>query len=107
MQASEYSNILADLASVEAELFRQRNVWGEQDHEYLRDEFHKNAYTLLEDYYKSVYDEQSGEPTWDVILLEEVFEALSAATDEERIKELAQVAAVAVSMIGNLRRNNA
>jgi hypothetical protein len=96
------------LALVAEERARQLEKWGPQSHPDLDPEFSAN-YVALEASAKEVNDSKAiaGDATWDTILLEEVFEALTAGTVAERIKELTEVAAVAVAWIEDLRGRNA
>ena len=94
------------LALVAEERARQLEKWGPQSHPDLDpDQSIVLGYRDLEASVKVVNDAkaQAGLATWDTILLEEVFEALTAGTVAERIKELTEVAAVAVAWIEDLQ----
>ena len=81
-------------AEVEDEVERQYELWGEQNHPdgtggwYGHDAWRwkrKNEIAVLD-----------GKIAWDLILLEEVYEALAESDPEKLREELIQVAAVAV-----------
>ena len=55
--------------------------------------------------YKNLYEMQGDSPSWDVILMEEVAEAISAENRTDRITELLQVAAVAIAWAENIKRD--
>ena len=109
-----FASRLADvLAEVWAERFRQDMRWGEQNHAFIsgatigEDESVRREYAARADSWRSFCNEKAklGEPTWDAILLEEVYEALSEKDETKREEELIQVAAVAVAMVECSRRN--
>lgn len=54
---------------------------------------------------KARQQNDSGSPTWFTILLEEVGEVVEAATPEQTLQELAQVAVAALAAMENIRRN--
>jgi hypothetical protein len=109
------------LRRVRAERARQDQLWGPQNHRPLPGvELEGGGYAVLGalsgDYrsmaekckrYNAYVVSQGLDPTWDAILLEEVFEALGEAVDapEKYEEELVQVAAVAVNMIENSIRD--
>lgn len=80
---------------------REDNIakWGVQTHESYRGETARRQYEKNEAHFKKIWDAQKakGRRTWDVILLEEVYEAVSELDPEERIYELVQVAAMALA----------
>ena len=92
---------------IEAERARQDAKWGEQNIPLIRDEEMWRFYYLdcaegMKN--KCARNFAAGTNTWDFILREEVYEALSE-TDEDKVEEeLVQVAAVAVAMIECMRR---
>lgn len=100
------NEILSDVAK---ERERQDAKWGEQNWDHVRPELlpimpmlEKNAKMNCELFAKE------GTVSWFDILSEEVYEAFAATDIDEQIKELTQVAAVAVSAIECLeRRRNA
>lgn len=94
-----------------AELRRQNEKWGEQNHalgtgpdqRFLGARFS----TLAQDAKAECQANGPGEDTWAAILLEEVFEALEEA-DPARVRaELIQVAAVAVQAVLSIDRQAA
>lgn len=94
------------LEEVAGERVNHLDKWGVQDHpsfRYVSDvgEFKKKA-----DYYKAIWDarKRMDVMSWDVILLEEVYEACSESDDNLRRAELVQVAAVAVAEIEAIDR---
>lgn len=94
------------LAEVAIERNRQDTKWGEQNHPNGTGyEFYKR----LCDDARMAYDLQSssGELTWDTILLEEVYEALTEECQANLRDELLQVAAVAVAWIECIDRKEA
>lgn len=95
----------SQIRDVQAEMIRQRDLWGEQNHP----SFIGNLSWWLDtedirvDNYHAV---SAGTLTWELILLEEVAEAMDERTDPVRLRqELVQVAAVALSWIECLDRN--
>lgn len=74
------------------------NRYGRQDRPYLDTPQLADTYRDSELRYKEIYakqEQEPGGPTWDTILLEETFEALSASDVTSRYSELVQVAAMA------------
>ncbi len=97
------------LEDVALEMARQRQVWGEQNHPDTLES--GNKYALKAEEYKIRCDirNKNNENTWDLIFLEEVYEALEQAVAGDRDKlaeELIQVAAVACSWHEALYRRN-
>jgi hypothetical protein len=92
------------LALVAEERARQLEKWGPQRHRDIEPSMathyveQETQLKLLND-----YKARKGSPSWDTILLEEVYEAFTAGTVEDRIKELTEVAAVAVAWIEDLQ----
>ena len=79
---------------------RQDRKWGEQNHPIaVARDIHRHTDEMK--FWKRVNDwrNRTGQLTWDGILLEEVYEALSEVDPEKIRAELVQVAAVAVAMI--------
>lgn len=101
-----------------AEMWRQRLHWGQQDHENGTGPGLKLFGRTMRFYERvvraiieatSVYDTTTkqmvkNEPTWAMILLEEVFEALSEEDPEKLREELVQVTAVAASWVDAIDR---
>lgn len=87
----------AVLQEVGAERGKQDRRWGKQDH---ADGVNPNYMKKAEDM-KSLAEEQNlqGNLTWNTILQEEVFEALSCDAEDTLRAELIQVAAVAVAWV--------
>jgi hypothetical protein len=78
--------------------------WGEQAHESYKGESDRRKYERLAQHYKAIWDAQNAADAigWDVVLLEEVYEALSEIDPEKRKYELIQVAAVALAEIESI-----
>ena len=99
------------LGLVRNEVARQDAKWGDQDHPNYEAGYtwlHQGRYLSEARRWKAMNDLRMklGKPaTWDAILLEEVYEALAEPDEDLREVELMQVAAVAVNMARNLRRN--
>lgn len=93
------------LEQVRLERETQDLKWGEQNHPHgIRStpvdvEVANQARNACEIAFKT------GQPTWKVILQEEVMELFAAETDEEVETEAMQVAAVCCAMIESMRRN--
>jgi hypothetical protein len=109
------------LDDVRNERVAQLRKWGEQHHEFRREgEEVRRRYLTEELFYKRLFDRQIDQrmdsvriptqaaegATWDVILLEEVYEALAEDDPKKRIEELIQVAAVALAAAEDLQRNH-
>lgn len=111
-------NILAEVAH---ERTRQETLWGQQDHVDHLPVSWEQKWSLLMDYgnlankFRQIHAEatvkltEMGMPpgktsSWDVILLEEVYEAVCEDIPEKIREELVQVAAVAVAWIEALDR---
>lgn len=91
------------LFRVEQERLAQIKRFGHQHHPMIRDG-HRPYYEIHEGVYKDRWEAQrkAGEITWDVVLLEEVYEALIEREPAKQIEELVQVAAVALAMAEDL-----
>lgn len=98
-------NIGEPFQEVQTEMNRQNAKWGEQNHPLARREF-LGSYLQNADDQKTDNDYWVGQNrlTWADILLEEVWEALSAPNTDSQIEELNQVAAVALQAIAALKR---
>jgi hypothetical protein len=92
-------------------MLRQEELWGVQHHpifptgrgsERLREIAAAKAEQCKAE---NTARASSGYLAWDLILMEEVFEALGEEDVEKMIVELTQVAAVAATMIEDLRRH--
>lgn len=99
----------AELAETEAELKRQDERWGQQDHPDWGGAVSKvfpaiYAGILVNIRHREEAHRDSGDLGWDDILLEEVYEALSELDDDRRCEELVQVAAVALQWVAAIRR---
>lgn len=101
-----HGKIITLAGEVKAERHRQIEKWGEQHHEFRR-EHTQVAYLPWEAHFKRLFEEQGDSPTWDVILLEEVYEALAEDDNTKRVEELIQVAAVALAIIEDLKNEGA
>lgn len=90
------------------ELARQDAKWGEQNHPLIgpRREKDRWYYAESERDWKRINDleEKDGCPGWDGVLLEEVYEALTATEKSDQVEELVQVAAVAIQAAMALER---
>lgn len=100
------------LDDVRNERVAQLRKWGEQHHEFRRpEEAALSHYRVQESNYKHVFERQTtnlgDNPTWDVILLEEVYEALAEDDPKKRVAELIQVAAVALAIAEDIQRDDA
>lgn len=93
------------LAEVDTERTRQEVKWGQQDHRFVR-ATHRYNCTLGSEGARWRCEKRfsEGEGSYADILLEEVYEAIDAATEAEARAELVQVAAVAVSAIQAIDR---
>lgn len=89
--------LLRLLGAVSRERARQDMKFGHQDYP-LTDPLQDNRWGPFAEHWKSANDEAmgTGTRTGDGVLLEEVYEALSATTPAEIVTELVQVAAVAL-----------
>lgn len=97
------------LSEVLAERLRQDIRWGQQDHP-MHDATDPDGVTLLGRSYagleRACKDRfRDVPPSWAVILLEEVFEVMTARTFKDTRAELVQVAAVAVAAVESMDRN--
>lgn len=96
------------LEEIQAERKRQDDKWGEQNHPFT-DLKPKDASYLAAEYKEACdFSAASGGVDWEIILLEEVYEALEQAAHKnvkEFREELIQTAAVVVAMIECLDRN--
>ena len=103
------------IGEVIGERVRQDERWGEQNHPFISGSTIGEAdairaeYLTRADAWRRLCDERAGlgVPSWDAVLLEEVYEALSEEDPIKREEELIQVAAVAVSMVECSRRQRA
>ncbi len=101
------------LRGIHKEMLRQEELWGVQHHPIfptgeLNLAYFADRAASAADYIKAENAQraESGHIAWDFILLEEFYEAMAEARDPEKmIVELTQVAAVAATMIEDLRRN--
>ena len=93
------------LSAISDERNRQDEKWGVQDWP-LASEGERLVSKELESGVKEICDRaaRSGSQTWYKILGEEFYEAFAAESLDEQIKEMTQVAAVAVAIIECLER---
>lgn len=87
------------LNRVAVERDKQTEAWGDQHHASFRSEQTRLQAERQADSWKQINDSRANEDTltWDGILLEEVYEAISEADPVLRVEELVQVAAVALA----------
>jgi hypothetical protein len=102
-----------ELGEAEAELKRQDERWGQQDHPDASMELdgfpailgpHRTLAVIRS---QESLSRERGRLGWDLILLEEVYEALSEPDNDRRCEELIQVAAVALQWVQAIRRRDA
>lgn len=99
--------IIEDIAAeVVAERLNQIEQWGQQDHPSYFDQNGVREARKASERYHAINDARvrEGSLTWDGILLEEVYEALSEVGETQRRAELIQVAAVALAEIEAIDR---
>lgn len=92
---------------IKYELLRQNNLWGEQNHPSVP-KHGEPAHGIPAERVAKIQCElarNAGRMTWAHILVEEVAEACSAPTPKLMIEELIQVAAVAISWVDSIQRN--
>ena len=97
------------LGLVKAEVARQGEIFGEQNHpmhggqepSFAVRDFADRSEAWIE---INAVRVERGLVGWDGVLIEEVFEALAETDLERQVEELVQVAAVAVNAILSLRR---
>ena len=92
------------LKRIEDERIRQDKKWGKQDHPSFDENEHYAIPKEVQAKAICEFAAEHGRVTWSHILSEEVSEAVYAKTDEKRIEELIQVAAVAVAWVESLQR---
>lgn len=92
---------------IKFELVRQHSLWGTQDHPSVPKAGEPTFFMPAEATAKlqCEFARRHGRMTWAHILVEEVAEAANAPTPDLMIEELVQVAAVAVSWIDSIKRN--
>ncbi len=100
-----------DIKALMAELDRQDDLWGEQNHPLQGGAFPLRSRLSFEGEarrWKQINDRRvpKKELGWDGILMEEVYEALEELDPERACVELVQVAAVAMNAARSLRRQN-
>lgn len=95
-----YSPVAAILDEVSAERRNQDSTFGQQDH---INGTGGSAYEDLLDYQRTEY-KNAEVMSWDLILLEEVYEALAESNRERLRQELVQVAAVCIAWIEAIDR---
>lgn len=97
------------LSHTEAEMDRQDERWGQQDHPDIGGKLPwvtRIQHATVLERVREVEAQARDTDTlgWDLILLEEVYEALSELDDDKRCEELTQVAAVALQWAKAIRR---
>lgn len=102
------------MQAIERERERQDVKWGEQNHKDGTGSSYQPPFDLKQPWKYSHLTimlkrrvdrlQAEGHPLWSLILLEEVFEALSAETEEDLYDELVQTAAVIVQWLAALQR---
>ncbi len=108
MTNNETINLMSILEEIASERGRQDDLWGEQNHPLHAGSDPSGIYLLgrsyaaLEHLAKQRFSQ--GQRSGALILLEEVFEALSAKTSAEARTEMIQVAAVAVMIVQSIDR---
>ena len=100
------TDIMTICDEIADERLRQVERWGQQDHPSIGSEGDRKLFAQRADHWKAINDARVGLEclTWDGILLEEVYEALSEEDDILRREELVQVAAVAAAEIEAIDR---
>lgn len=98
--------VLDLLDRVHLERVQQHESWGPQDHPSLYSEDALRRWERQAESWKAINDAREAEGTlsWDGILLEEVYEALSETEPTLRIAELIQVAAVALAEAESIQK---
>lgn len=94
------------LKEVMAERLRQDQKWGDQTHDiftYPDAESERLRHEAAATQCKMAYH-YSSEPGWDLILMEEVYEAFSETNPAAQREEFIQVAAVALAIVEDLDR---
>lgn len=94
------------LKEVMAERLRQEEKWGDQTHDiftYPDTESERLRHEAAALQCKMAYD-HSRDPGWDLILMEEVYEAFSETNPAAQREEFIQVAAVALAIVEDLDR---
>lgn len=96
-------NLAKIFGDILTERQRQDDKWGEQNHPDGTGDEH---YKQMEEAYKFKVDSVAavGEDTWDLILLEEIYEALAESDVTKLRKELIESAAVIVAWVGAIDR---
>lgn len=96
------------LNEVLTERLNQDETWGEQNHENIFGESMRRGFETAAWNWKQINASRvaDGRITWDGILLEEVYEAVSSKSVEELRAELVQVAAVASAWVEAIDRSS-
>jgi hypothetical protein len=104
MELSTVDTVMLDVAD---EMDRQETLWG--DESLLPDGTGSEQYANLAEHFRNEANKahKEGRLTWQLILLEEVFEALAETDPVELGTELRQVAAVAVRWAAAKETNGA
>ena len=90
-------------AEIIQERRRQDLKWGEQNHPSGTGSFYKRKAALAK---KRCQNPLNDQDSWDLILLEEVYEALAETNELKVREELIQVAAVAMAWVECIDRRN-
>lgn len=102
----EFETVNALLFEVGQERLNQIEKWGQQDHPSIYGETDRRNFEKTANHWKAINDArvEMDTLTWDGILLEEVYEALTESDDDLRRAELLQVAAVALAEVEAIDR---
>lgn len=106
VSAREPTSVVLD--NIAHERLRQIDKWGVQDHPHVAEPGQGGVYDTMMRIY-TAYNDGNDQPGWDTILLEELYEALTALAQgdiSEGRTELVQVAAVATAWIEQIDRDN-
>lgn len=109
------ANLGDEVYDAVAELRRQAELWGEQNHPLIGADYEAQRSLIVASYknealrqkYETNLSAKNGTIGWDEILLEEVFELVSEEDPDNQYTEAVQVAAVALNIAGSIRRRQA
>lgn len=101
------------LEQIQDELFEQDKKWGFQSHASVDPILLSRESGRMEEEYEIPSENRAqqlvemnrsrGQLTWAHILVEEVSEAVAARTEEQRIEELEQIAALCIQWIADIK----